>query len=319
MAYAPGIAEFVDKVNAALPPDFYTYPVARQRALYDGLTEAVPTVVPDGVRWRDAVTEHDGRPARVRIYEPARRAGAGLLFYIRGGGFVIGSLTSHHSLVADVAHRTGLVTVAVDFGLAPEHPFPGPLLDCYAAVAGVLADPTAAGLPDADPAAAVLCGESSGANMAVAVAMMARDRGGPSLRGQALISPVLDFTRWRSGGEDAPLLSGGEMEYYTACYCPEPGQVEHEYVSPLLSGTFSGLPPAYVVGCSMDSLCVDAEKYATLLREHDTPVRFVLEEGLVHAPVRARGMSSAAADFFTRYCAGAAALAACRTPGGDRD
>jgi acetyl esterase len=315
MAYAAGIKEFVDAVNHALPPDFYTFPVARQRKLYDGLVEAVPNPEPAGVRWRDSVVQHDGRPARIRIYEPARRGGNGVLFYIRGGGFVIGSLTSHHSLVAELADRAGLVTVALDFGLAPEHPFPGPLLDCYAGLSAVLADPAAVGLPDIDPHAAVLCGESSGANMAVALAMMARDRGGPRLRGQALISPVLDFTRWRQGGEDAPLLSGGEMEYYTACYCPETGQVEHQYVSPLLRGTFGGLPPAYVVGCSMDSLCVDAEKYAALLREHDTPVRFVLEDGMVHAPVRARSMSAPAAEFFARFCAAAAALARGDNPG----
>jgi acetyl esterase/lipase len=80
--------------------------------------------------------------------------------------------------------------------------------------------------------------------------MMLRDRGGPLLAGQALISPVLDFTRWRAGGEDAPPLTGGEMEYYTACYCPLPEQAAHPYVSPLLSGRFHALPPAYVMARS---------------------------------------------------------------------
>jgi acetyl esterase len=315
MAYAAGIQEFVDAVNGALPPDFYTYPVAEQRKLYDGLVEAVPNPAPADVRSRDSVVQHDGRSARIRIYEPGRRSGAGVLFYIRGGGFVIGSLTSHDSLVAELAHRTGLVSVALDFGLAPENPFPGPVLDCYAGLCAVLADPAAVGLADVDPAAAVVCGESSGANMAVALAMLVRDRGGPALRGQALISPVLDFTRWRHGGEDAPLLSGGEMEFYTACYCPEAGQAEDRYVSPLLHGTFADLPAAYIVGCSMDSLRVDAEKYAALLREHGTPAHYVLEEGMVHAPVRARGMSAPAADFFARFCAAAAGLARGEHPG----
>lgn len=309
MAYAEGIEEFVNKVNGALPPDFYTYPVERQRALYDSLADVLPIAVPDTVTWRDATADHDGRTARLRIYEPARRddAGDGVIFYIRGGGFVIGSLTSHHSLYAEIADRTGLVTIALDFGMAPENPFPGPLEDCYAGMSAVLADPAAFGL-SIDPAAAVLAGESSGANMAVVLSMMARDRGGPMPRGQALISPVLDFTRWRHGGEDAPLLSGGEMEFYTACYCPEAEQAAHPYVSPLLDGKFHELPPAYVVGCEMDSLRTDAEKYAELLRAHGTPVRYVLEAGMVHAPVRARGMSEPAADMVRRFCAAAAAL-----------
>ncbi|MEU6386598.1 alpha/beta hydrolase [Streptomyces bauhiniae] len=309
MAYAEGIEKFVDTVNSALPPDFYTYPVERQRVLYDSLTEVLPIPVPEGVGHRDATVTHEGRTARVRIYEPAERRGDAVLFYIRGGGFVIGSLHSHHSLVAELADRTGLVAIALDFGMAPENPFPGPLEDCYAGLCGTLADLPALGLDGVDPDAAVLCGESSGANMAVVLSMMARDRGGPRLRGQALISPVLDFTRWRHGGEDAPLLSGGEMEFYTACYCPQPEQAEHRYVSPLLGGAFDGLPPAYVVGCAMDSLRVDAERYADLLRKNDTPVRYVLEEGMVHAPVRARRVSAPAADFFARYCSAVAALA----------
>lgn len=317
MAYAAGIQEFVARVNEALPPDFYTYPVPRQRALYDSLVEALPVPAPETVSWRDATAEHAGRPVRMRIYEPAHRTGNGVVCYVRGGGFVIGSLTSHHSLVAEIADRTGLVTVAPDFGMAPEHPFPGPVEDCYAVVNAVLATPDAFGLA-IDPTAAVIAGESSGANMAVVLSMMARDRGGPALRGQALISPVLDFTRWRHGGEDAPLLSGGEMEFYTACYCPRPEQAADQYVSPLLDGKFHDLPPAYVVGCEMDSLRVDAEKYAELLRAHGTPVRYVLEAGMVHAPVRARGMSEPAADMVRRFCVAVGALASGQeVPGAD--
>ncbi len=308
MAYAAGIEAFVDKVNAALPPDFYTYPVPRQRALYDSLVDALPSPVPETVTWRDATADRDGRPVALRIYEPARPTGDGVVFYIRGGGFVIGSLTSHHSLVAEIADRTGLVTIALDFGMAPENPFPGPLEDCHAVIGAVLGDPGAFGLT-VDPSSAVIAGESSGANMAVVLSMMARDRGGPPLRGQALISPVLDFTRWRHGGEDTPLLSGGEMEFYTACYCPRPEQAADAYVSPLLDGKFHDLPPAYVVGCELDSLRVDAEKYAELLRDHGTPVDFVLEAGMVHAPVRARGVSEPAADMVRRFCAAVAILA----------
>jgi len=302
VTYADGIEEFVDTVNRALPPDFYTYPVERQRVLYDGLTEVLPVPVPEDVRSRDETVTHEGHTARIRIYEPAERRGDAVLFYIRGGGFVIGSLHSHHSLVAELAHRTGLVAVALDFGMAPENPFPGPLEDCYAGLCGTLADLPALGLGGTDPGGAVICGESSGANMAVVLSMMARDRGGPRLRGQAVISPVLDFTRWRQGGEDAPLLSGGEMEFYTACYCPLAEQAEDPYVSPLLGGAFHDLPPAYVVGCEKDSLCVDAEQYTALLQKNGIPVTFVKEAGMVHAPVRARRISEPAADLFARYC-----------------
>src|SRR6266542_364116 len=263
MGYAPGIEEFVDRCNEAMPPDFYTYPVQRQRELYLGLTEVFRYDLPAAVRIDDAVVLRGGRALPVRVYTPSSRAGAGVVFYIRGGGFVVGSLETHNTVVAELADRTGLACVAVNFRMAPENPFPAALEDCHDALRGVLADPAAVGL-------------------------MLRDRGGPRPAGQALISPVLDFTRWRSGGEDAPLLTGGEMEYYTACYCPRPEQAAHPYVSPLVSGEFHDLPPAYIMGAEMDSLRVDGERYAAELARHGIPVEHVVEPGLVHAAVRAR-------------------------------
>lgn len=306
MPYAPGIAEFVERSDRAMPPDFYRRPVEEQRMLYHGLTIEFPYDIPEGVTWRDDTVTHDGAEYRVRVYHPESLRGRGLLAYIRGGGFVVGSLETHHSAVAELAAKSGLVTVALDFRMAPEHPFPTPLEDCYGALCGLAAEAARFGV---DPDRIVVCGDSSGGNMAVVLAMMSRDRGGPPLRGQALISPVLDFTRWREGGEDAPLLTGGEMEYYTACYCPKPEQAAHPYVSPLVSGTFDGLPPAYIMGAEMDSLRVDSEEYARRLREHGTPVVLVVEKGLVHAAVRARALSPAVADAWNRFCENAARLA----------
>ncbi|NBD08489.1 MULTISPECIES: alpha/beta hydrolase [Corallococcus] len=304
--YAPGIQEFIDRCNAAMPPDFYKLPNEQQRALYQGLTIEFPYDVPPGVTTQDVRIPHGGRHVSARVYRPERQVDDGLLIYIRGGGFVVGSLETHHTVLAELCMQTGLVTVAPDFSLAPEHPFPAALEDCHDVVCGLISAP---GLLGIDPAKVVICGDSSGGNMAVVVAMMARDRGGPSLRGQALISPVLDFTRWRSGGADAPLLTSGEMEYYTACYAPLPGQVAHPYVSPLVSGRFDRLPPAYIMGAEMDSLLVDSQAYAQRLRENGTQVELVVEPGLVHSAVRARGLSPQVADAWRRYCAAAARLA----------
>jgi acetyl esterase len=304
--YAPGIQEFIDRCNAAMPPDFYKLPNKHQRVLYLGLTVEFPYEVPPGVTTEDVVIEHAGRGVRARVYRPAKRAGDGLLIYIRGGGFVVGSLDTHNTVVAELCEKTGLVCVAPDFRMAPEHPFPAALEDCYALVCGLAARPDALGI---DPEKIVICGDSSGGNMAVVVSMMARDRRGPALRGQALISPVLDFTRWRSGGHDAPLLTGGEMEYYTACYAPDPAQVADPYVSPLVRGTFDRLPPAYIMGAEMDSLLVDSQAYAQHLRDHGTPVELVVEPGLVHSAVRARGLCPQVADAWRRFGGAAARLA----------
>jgi acetyl esterase len=306
MTYAPGIQEFIDRCNAAMPPDFYKLSSQRQRAMYLGLTVEFPYEVPAGVTAQDVVLERGGRRVRARVYRPARRAGDELLVYIRGGGFVVGSLETHHTVVAELCDRTGLVVVAPDFRMSPEHPFPAAVEDCYDVICALAEQPRPL---EIDPQKIVVTGDSSGGNQAVVVAMMMRDRGGPALRGQALISPVLDFTRWRSGGTDAPLLTGGEMEYYTACYAPDPAVVGTPYVSPLVAGRFDRLPPAYIMGAQMDSLLVDSQRYAQRLREHGIAVRLVVEPGLVHSAVRARGLCPQVEDAWRRFCAAAAHLA----------
>lgn len=304
--YAQGIEEFIDRCNAAMPPDFYTYPVRRQRELYLGLTDEFPYQLPPSVTVTDEIVHHDGQRLPVRVYRPHVVRGAGVLLYIRGGGFVVGSLRTHDTVVAELAARSGLLAVALDFRMAPEHPFPTALEDCYGALCGLVAESGRFGL---DPQRVVVCGDSSGANMAVVLAMMSRDRGGPALRGQALISPVLDFTRWRKGGSDAPLLTGGEMEYYTRCYCPQPQQASDPYVSPLVSGKFHDLPPAYIMGAELDSLLVDSEEYTARLRANGTAVELVVEPGLVHSAVRARGLSPAVDAAWHAFCQQAARLA----------
>lgn len=306
MDYATGIEEFIERCNRAMPPDFYTLPIEQQRAMYLGLTDEFPYDLPDGVGVFDEEVVHDDRRVPIRVYRPAQLRGDGLLIYIRGGGFVVGSLETHNTVVAELCHKTGLLTVAPDFRMAPEHPFPAALEDCYSALVGLVAAAEALGF---DPSKVVLCGDSSGANMAVSVAMMVRDRKGPAVRGQALISPVLDFTRWKHGGDDAPLLTGGEMEYYTACYAPEQGQEADPYVSPLVSGSVEELPPAYIMGAQMDSLLVDSEEFARRLRACGTQVELVVEPGLVHSAVRARALSPQVADAWDRFCAAAAHLA----------
>jgi|GEM_PF-1098016 len=306
MTYAEGINEFVDRCNKVMPPNFYTLPIDQQRDMYLGLTKEFPYEMPLGVLVTNDTISHEGRKLPIRVYRPKQTKGRGLLIYIRGGGFVVGSLETHNTVVAELCEKSGLVTIAPDFRMSPEHPFPEALEDCYGVLCGVVND---AQRLDIDPNRIVISGDSSGANMAVAISMISRDRGGPKLRGQALISPVLDFTRWCQGGADAPLLTGGEMEYYTVCYAPEPEQVKHPYVSPLIGGTFDDLPPAYIMGAEMDSLLVDSEEYTRLLRGQGIQVKLVVEPGLVHSAVRARGLSPQVADAWERFCHHAALFA----------
>jgi acetyl esterase len=305
MSHADGIREFLDRFGSVMPPDFHRLPIERQRVLYRGVAAELAGAAPDGVTFVDAHIEHGGRLVPVRIYRPAQRSGDGMLVYLRGG-FALGSLDTHHGLAADLCARTGLVAVAPDFRTAPEHCFPAAIEDCYDAVCGLTARP---GILEIDPRKIVLCGDSSGASHAVAVAMMARDRRGPRLRAQALLTPLLDFTRLRSGAIEAPPLSGAVLAYYTAWYAPRPEQVSDPYVSPLVSGQFDHLPTAYVMAAALDPLLADSHAYARHLRANGATVELVIEPGLTHSPALARRLSRPAADAWQRYCAAAARLA----------
>jgi acetyl esterase len=307
MQYAPGTDEFLDRYHATMPSDFHSLDVAEQRRQYERLSEIFPYPVPPGVTITDHEVTRDGRRLVFRSYRPERRLGRGLLVYFHGGGFVVGSLDSHNTLVAELADNTGLVTVSAEFRRAPDHPFPAALEDCYHIVCAVADDPGLLGDDlDVDTAGPVLCGDSSGANLAVCVSMMCRDRGGPRPRGVGLIGPVLDFARWFDGNPDVAF--GEEMRHYTRSYCPDRELVVHPYVSPLVGGDFRDLPPAYVMSTEFDELRDDAVQFAERMREAGIAVRLVVEPGLPHAPVRGRSLIPQVADGWRRFCAAVGSL-----------
>lgn len=305
MNFAPGLPEFIERANKVLPPDYHRRPIPEQRELYSNLIRAFPRARPTGVDVVDDAVTVDGHTVRLRIYRVSDEPGQPVYLYFRGGGFVLADVETHDTIVAEVAAMSGTTAIAVDFRPAPEHQFPAPIEDGWTALRGVVAEAERLRI---DPDRIGVAGESSGANIAVGLCMVTRDRGGPRIAAQALISPVLDFSRWRAGGEDSPLLSGDEMVYFTACYVGDQANLEHPYVSPLRSGTFDGLPPAFIMAAELDSLRVDAEQYAERLRAAGTPVELVTEPGFIHACIRARVASQEVADAFQRYGEKAARL-----------
>jgi acetyl esterase len=132
-------------------------------------------------------TDGPGDGVRVRIYRPADAVGdlPGIL-YIHGGGFCIGDIDIEDGGAVQLANAVGAVVVSVDYRLAPEHPYPAGLEDCHAALCLL------AGLPGVDPTRLAVHGQSAGGGLAAATALLARDRGGPSLCFQSLSIPELD-------------------------------------------------------------------------------------------------------------------------------
>ena len=213
----------------------------------------------------------DGAPdVPVRVYAPAQRVGElpGLL-HIHGGGFILGDLDTFESGQLRLVDELGIVVVAVDYRLAPEHPFPAPVEDCYAALTWVAAKAAELGI---DPARLGVSGESAGGGLAAAVTLLARDRGGPALCFQYLGIPELDdrlATPSMSAYLDTPLWNRPSAVFsWTSYLGGEPGGADvSPYAAPARADDLSGLPPAFITVCQFDPLRDEGIAYAQRLMQ----------------------------------------------------
>ena len=225
---------------------------------------------------------------RVRRYRPADNDGPlPALVYIHGGGFVAGSLELYDADCRRIAAEVGAVVFSVDYRLAPEHPFPAGLEDCYATLVW-LADQ--AGELGVDPDRIAVGGESAGGGLAAGVALLARDRGGPRLCLQFLGIPELDdrlaTESMRRLGADTPIttLANGEISWdsYLGKEVRGTDQVS-PYAAPTRAADLSGLPPALVTAYELDALRDEGIDYAHRLLAAGVPTELHVYPGAFHA------------------------------------
>lgn len=214
----------------------------------------------------------------VRVYRPAAGEPLPLVLLVHGGGFVIGSVDTHDGLARRIARDADAVVVSVDYRLAPEHPFPAAVDDCWAALRWAVAHADELG---ADPARVAVAGDSAGGNLAAVLTHLARGTGGPDLAFQLLLYPVTsghhDWPSVRENAE-APVLTLRAMEWFAAQYAAD-GSVRS---APATAESFTGLPAAFVATAGADPLRDDGEAYADLLRRDGVAVGQVRYEPLVH-------------------------------------
>jgi acetyl esterase/lipase len=206
------------------------------------------------------------------------------LVYMHGGGFVLGDAESDRFLPAQIAAEAGTVVVSVDYRLAPEHPFPAAIEDCYAALAWTARH---AGDLGADPARIGIGGVSAGAGLAAGVALLARDLGGPALCFQLLDVPELDDrldTPSMHEFGDTPLWSRPNAALSWRHYLGPQAEGGHvsPYAAPARAADLSGLPPAYVAVCQFDPLRDEGLTYAQRLVQHGVPTEVHLFPGTFH-------------------------------------
>lgn len=303
MAVHPGIQPVVDAMNAAPPPD-PTIPVATRRAAMDAMTASTFLALtapgpPMAAEETHTIAVGQGE-IRVRVYRP--RADAVLPGYlsIHGGGFWLGNIDLYDHSCRALAAAVDCVVVAVGYRLAPEHRFPTAAEDCYAALCWMVANATDLGI-DTDRLA--VGGGSAGGNLAAVVALMARDRQGPSLRAQVLDIPVTDLTMQSPSIESNGIgygLTKSSMEDCRSYYAPDPADWTNPYASPLLASTHARLPPACVTTCEYDPLRDEGEQYAMALVAAGVPVITQRALGHIHGTHHMVGLAPDAVVFDQR-------------------
>lgn len=218
----------------------------------------------------------------VRIYSPFGAGPFPVLTYFHGGGFVLCSLDSHDSTCRELTNAAQCVVVSVDYRLAPEAPFPAAPEDCYAATCWVAEN--ACDL-DADPGRLAVAGDSAGGNLAAVVALMARDRGGPTLVHQLLIYPVTDYsfdTPSYIDNAEGYFLTREMMQWFWGHYLAAEADGMQPLASPLRADDVSNLPSATVITAEFDPLRDEGEAYAARLEASGVPTECVRYDGMIH-------------------------------------
>ncbi len=272
------VAALLDALAGVEAPALSEGTVAEARRNYD----AAPKPDPEPIeRVDDIVVPGPSGDVPVRLYADSADAGLPVVVFFHGGGWVLSSVDGHDALARRIAIRTGALVASVDYRLAPEHPFPAPHDDCWAATAW-LADHAAD--VGGDGARLAVCGDSAGGNLAAGVALRARDHG-LSLALQALIYPCIDDrqTTYPSMTENAAgyFLTAADMVWFWDRFVPAEHRGDPRAV-PARADDLRGLAPAYVQTAEFDPLRDEGESYADRLAAAGVPVDVDRYPGVVH-------------------------------------
>jgi acetyl esterase len=236
----------------------------------------------------------------IRVYRPTVATSAlPLLTFFHGGGFVYGSLASHDGLCRFLAERAGVVVIAVDYRLAPEHPFPAGIEDGWAAYRWARAHANRFG---GDATRVAVGGDSAGGTIAAVLAQRGRDHDcGPEF--QFLLYPSTDAVERRPSRDlfaNGFWLSDELMEFFIANYLPHGIDPADPRVSPLRAASLSGLAPAYVLTAGFDPLRDEGEAYAQAMADAGVDVTARREAALIHSFANIVGAGRSAPDAMRR-------------------
>jgi acetyl esterase len=283
MPLDPLVKAFLDRAAQIPRPKTWEVAPAVARQSFAGMMQITgPKDVAVG-KVENLTIPGPGGAIRARCYTPIATVGSlPTLIYFHGGGFVVGSLESHDGLCRLFTAEGGFKVIAVDYRLAPEHPWPAAVDDAWAATQWIEENAASIGV---DAGRIAVGGESAGGMLAAIVTQLARDKGGLKIAYQMLLFPNTQI-----GGETSSMkefavgyfLERRAIEYFVSLYLPPGTDRGSPKVSPLHAKNFSGLPPAYVMLGGFDPLRDEGLAYADKLRAAGVKVTVANYPDMVH-------------------------------------
>lgn len=261
--------------------------VKKHYKLYRTVTQAVNPYLKPLYHTLDRKIMVLGREIPVRVFPPARTTDCRkVLVFFHGGGWVTGNIDSYTHICAHMAYQTGRTVISVDYRLAPEHPYPAGLEDCYEVTKTIFLNPALICCGQRD---ITLIGDSAGGNLVAAVSLLARDRRLFQPHRQILLYPATywdhtesaPFASIRENGKDY-ILTAERIQNYMELYVPREKDRCSPYVAPLLAEDLSNQPKTLILTAEYDPLRDEAEAYGRKLREFGNDVRTVRIENALH-------------------------------------
>ena len=283
-AEARTLLDLMDKAIQEGRPKLHTLPYAVGRAAVDKMSEDSEADPPEVAAVADGSFSGPGGKIGYRRYQPLGAASAPLptLVYYHGGGFVIGTLETHDSTCRRLANKSRCQVIAIDYRLAPEHPFPAPTDDGIAAFCHIRDNAAAFG---ADPVRLAVGGDSAGGAISAVVCQAVRDAGEAGPAFQMLIYPATDSSRESASRKefaDGYFLTKELIDWFWKAYVPAGVDQSDIRLSPLLAKDFKGLPPAFVLTAGYDPLRDEGRAYAVRLIDAGVKTTYVNYPGTIH-------------------------------------
>ena len=279
----PAMRDLLHRIRRANRPALHTLGAVEARRLYESAAEVLEparVALPRVDTWVVPVAPGVERPARLYAPQPREAGALPVLLYLHGGGFTVGSLETHDSLCRQIAQRSGVAVVALDYRLAPEHRFPAAVEDSWGALQWLARQGTALGL---DGTRLAVGGDSAGGTLAAVLALMARDAGLP-LALQVLVTPGTTAhadTASHARYADGFLLEKAGIDWFFDQYIDHADRTDWRF-APLLADDHAGLAPAWIGLAECDPLVDEGVAYADALRMAGGAVALELYKGVTH-------------------------------------